>query len=295
MDKKKITIIIIAGLALLVCITALIGVGLSRKNNVELVSIDIVEEISTAEPSTEEINSVVETTEISTKNTTEIATDQTSSLGGSGTGSATSDTNGGEGSSLQDIDEHVKVEEKEVGDTGYKVQTVSQDLFIKQEDGTYKFSEEFYTMVLQHPFFQDATVQEVSNFFNKNDYRLVGIKIGDMEMFNESLDNLYESKGQPYLKQQSSTSNSSATQNQSQQSTASNQQSTSNTPANNNPQTTEQPSTTPDSQQQQANQQTDPHRNYNDPANTIPGTFSLTRDTDLGDGGELVGNTVLNP
>lgn len=224
-----------------------------------------------------------------------IATDQTSSSGGTGSSSTENNaeaTNGGEGSSALDADEHMKLEKIKNPETGIEEMKVVQDLYI-EEDGVYKFSEDFYTMTLNHPFFQDASVSDISNYFNnENPNMLLWLEIGDIDEFNKQLDWLYQQKGQPFVKKQqsSTTSNSSSTasQNQSQQSTTSNQQSTSNTPSTTPPQTTEQPSTTPDSQQQQANQQTDPFEN-------MPGTFSLGHDTDAGDGGELVGNTVLNP
>lgn len=220
MDKKKITIIIIAGLALLVCITALIGVGLSRKNNVELVSIDIVEEISTAEPSTEEINSVVETTEISTKNTTEIATDQTSSSGGTGSSSTENNaeaTNGGSKDLASDLQQQSE-------------STTSTDAYYtKTESGTYEFTPEFIAIVQETKLGEGATASQITDYFNNVSSALLKDLDYGVDFFMESLDIVGGIS--PIAKQQPSTA-SSSTSSSNQQS--SNQQSSSNQSASNN-------------------------------------------------------------
>ena len=187
------------------------------------------------------------------------------------------DLNGGEGSSAIVLEEQPTTEpestvENSISDLP-EIPNYSAEFYSQDNTGKYVFTEKFYTMVLNHPYFAGATVEEVSDYYNKNDFYLVDLQFGELDAFNVCLNNAYNREGQPYLDEvvQSTPSTSTETQSQTQtgQNTATSQSTTDNSTSIENS-----------------------IEGWGDPANGDGSQRTTIKAT--GDGGNLVGNTVLH-
>ena len=154
-----------------------------------------------------------------------------------------------------------------------EIPNYSAEFYSQDNTGKYVFTEKFYTMVLNHPYFAGATVEEVSDYYNENDFYLVDLQFGELDAFNVCLNNAYNREGQPYLDEvvQSTPSTSTETQSQTQtgQNTATSQSTTDNSTSIENS-----------------------IEGWGDPANGDGSQRTTIKAT--GDGGNLVGNTVLH-
>ena len=178
------------------------------------------------------------------------------------------DLNGGEGSSAIVLEEQPTTEpestvENSISDLP-EIPNYSAEFYSQDNTGKYVFTEKFYTMVLNHPYFAGATVEEVSDYYNENDFYLVDLQFGELDAFNVCLNNAYNREGQPYLDEVVQSTPSTSTETQSQTQTGQN--------------------TTPSQSTTNSSENTTEEE---------PEYIEFT-DDDLGDGGNLVGNTVLH-
>ena len=180
------------------------------------------------------------------------------------------DINGGEGSSAIVLEKQPTTEpestvENSISDLP-EIPNYSAEFYSQDNTGKYVFTEKFYTMVLNHPYFAGATVEEVSDYYNENDFYLVDLQFGELDAFNVCLNNAYDREGQPYLDEVVQSTHSTSTETQSQTQTGQNTAPSQSTTNNSTENTTEEE----------------------------PEYIEFSFDTDAGDGGNLVGNTVLH-